>query len=106
MKGGIFMSNAPYSLDDLRACLTPVFRRNGVRKAVLFGSYARSTATSQSDVDLWVDSGLRGLSFFGLLEDVCQSLHCPVDLIDRADVIPGSPVDREIRATGVVLYEQ
>ena len=31
---------------------------------------------------------------------------CPVDLIDRADVIPGSPVDREIRATGVVLYEQ
>ena len=77
-----------------------------MRKAVLFGSYARSAATSRSDVDLWVDSGLRGLSFFGLLEDVCQSLHCPVDLIDRADVIPGSPVDREIRATGVVLYEQ
>lgn len=100
------MPDTPYSISQLQAVLAPVFRRNGVRKAVLFGSYARAAASSHSDVDLWVDSGLRGLSFFGLLEDVCQSLHCPVDLIDRADVIPGSPVDREIQETGVVLYEQ
>lgn len=100
------MPETLYSIDQLKSCLAPVFRRNGVRKAVLFGSYARASATARSDVDLWVDSGLRGLSFFGLLEDVCQSLQCPVDLIDSADVVPGSPVDREIRATGVVLYEQ
>ena len=83
-----------------------------VRKVVdttaifLYGSYAKGTAQPASDVDLWVDSGLRGLSFFGLLEDVCRCVQCEVDLIDRADVIPGSAVDREIHNTGVVIYEQ
>ena len=83
-----------------------------VRKVVdataifLYGSYAKGTAHPASDVDLWVDSGLRGLYFFGLLEDVCRCVQCEVDLIDRADVIPGSAVDREIHNTGVVIYEQ
>ena len=53
-----------------------------------------------------VDSGLPGLSFFGLLEDVCQSLDCPVDLIDTRDVIPGSAIEREIQRTGTIIYEQ
>lgn len=100
------MSASLYSIEQLQAQLVPVFQKNGVRKAILFGSYAKGTAQPASDVDLWVDSGLRGLSFFGLLEDVCRCVQCEVDLIDRADVIPGSAVDREIHNTGVVIYEQ
>lgn len=57
-------------------------------------------------MDILVDSGLPGLSFFGSLEDVCQSLDCPVDMIDTRDVIPGSTIDREIQRTGMVIYEQ
>lgn len=95
-----------YTIEQIRSLLTPVFHRNHVRKAVLFGSYSKGKATEKSDVDIWVDSGLRGLSFFGLLEDVCQTMDCDVDLIDRADVIPDSPIDQEIRRTGVLLYEQ
>ena len=95
-----------YTLPQLKRVLTPVFDAYGVRKAILFGSYAKGTAQPASDVDLWVDSGLRGLSFFGLLEDVCRCVQCEVDLIDRADVIPGSAVDHEIHNTGVVIYEQ
>ena len=102
--GGVRMNTL--SRTEIEQVIRELLHKYHAEYALLFGSYARSAATSRSDVDLWVDSGLRGLSFFGLLEDVCQSLHCPVDLIDRADVIPGSPVDREIRATGVVLYEQ
>ena len=56
--------------------------------------------------DILVDSGLNGLSFFGLLEDVCQSLDCPVDLIDTADVVADSRIEREIQRTGVVIYER
>ncbi len=95
-----------YTIEQLRERLAPVFRGNRVRKAILFGSCAKGAAGAGSDVDLLVDSGLRGLSFFGLLEDVCQSLECPVDLIDTADVIPNSDFDREVRETGVVIYEQ
>ncbi len=95
-----------YTIDQIRNRLNPIFRKNCVRKAILFGSYSKGEATAQSDVDIWVDSGLHGLSFFGLLEDVCQAMECDVDLIDRADIIPDSPIDREISRTGIVLYEQ
>ena len=96
----------PYTLDQLQARLTPVFSRNRVRRATLFGSYSQGKATAQSDVDLLVDSGLHGLQFFGLLEDVCSSLECKVDLIDVKDVIPNSKIDQEIQRTGVLIYEQ
>ena len=94
-----------YSREQLAKLLAPVFRRNHIRKATLFGSHAKGSATEKSDVDLMVDSGLHGLAFFGLLEDVNTSLHCDVDLIDSADIIPDSQIDREIRKTGVVIYE-
>lgn len=97
---------APYTLDQIKLMLIPVFEKNNVRKATLFGSYSRGNATSRSDIDLLVDSGLHGLSFFGLLEDVCNSLECEVDLIDTADLIPNSQIEQEIHNTGVVIYEQ
>lgn len=94
-----------YTREQIVSLLTPVFRRNHIRKATLFGSHAKGTATEYSDVDLLVDSGLHGLAFFGLLEDVNASLQCDVDLIDTADVIPGSLVDQEIKQSGVIIYE-
>ena len=96
----------PYTIEQLKQRLTPVFQENNVRKATLFGSYGKGQATTKSDVDLLVDSGLKGMRFFALLEDVCTSLDCEVDLIDVVDIVPNSPVDREIRRTGVVIYER
>lgn len=98
-----------YTIQQLQDRLAPVFRKNGVRKATLFGSYSKGVADSYSDIDLMVDSGLRGLRglrFFGLLKDVCTSLDCKVDLINMDDIIPNSRIDHEIRRTGIVIYEQ
>ncbi len=95
-----------YTMDEIRDTLRPVFRQYGVRKAVLFGSYAKGLATARSDVDLLVDSGLKGLSFFGLLDEVSGTLQLPVDLIDVCQVENGSPVDLEIRRSGVEIYAQ
>ena len=93
-----------YTMEQLKSILAPIMMKNHVRKAILFGSYGKGQPTKHSDIDLLVDSGLRGLAFFGLMDDVCESLKCPVDLIDTYDVTPDSPVDREIRKTGVVIY--
>ena len=49
------------SIDAIRTTLTPVFRAHDVNRAVLFGSAAKGTATNKSDLDLLVDSDLRGL---------------------------------------------
>lgn len=93
-----------YTVPELKELLTPVFEKNGVRQAVLFGSYAKGTATKRSDVDLLVDSGLRGLAFFGLLEDVASLLEAPVDLLDVTQITSGSSIDLEIRESGVRIY--
>ena len=96
----------PYTVEQLKLALIPVFSKNNVRRATLFGSYAKGKATLRSDVDHLVDSGLHGMQFFGLLEDVSNSLECDVDLIDVQDIVPDSKIDQEIRHTGVVIYEQ
>ena len=95
-----------YTLNELKAALDPVFREYGVRSAVLFGSYAKGCADQSSDVDILVDSGLRGLRFFGLLESVSSALRVPVDLLDTRQIEPGSRIEREIQNSGVRIYGQ
>jgi len=85
--------------------LASVFAAHRVRKAVLFGSYCRGTAEMDSDVDILVDSGLKGLEFIGLLEDAREALQKDVDLFDICHVEKGSLLDSEIQSTGVVIYE-
>ena len=92
-----------YTKKEIKDKLTPVFQSYGIRKAVLFGSYGKGTATAQSDVDLMVDSGLRGLRFMGLLNDVQEALGKKIDLLDINHIIPGSVIETEIQNTGVSL---
>ena len=94
------------SIEQLRGRLTPVFEKYGVRRAVLFGSYAKGTATAKSDVDLFVDSGLRGLKFTGFLYDIERAAGVRTDVLVAADVTPRSAVERELARTGVVIYER
>ena len=93
-----------YTIPELKDRLTPIFEKHGVRKAILFVSYAKGTAIDNSDVDLLVDSGLRGLRFVGLLGDIRQTLGIDVDLFDVAHIEAGSQIDREIQETGVMIY--
>jgi len=93
-----------YDIPEIQRRLQPVFRENGVRRAVLFGSYARNEARPNSDVDILVDSGLRGLAFVGLMGHVRDALQKEVDLFDVFYVKPGSRVEKEIQETGVQIY--
>lgn len=54
-----------YAMNELQAIICPILRDYGVRRAYLFGSYARGEATAQSDIDLRIDGG-RIRSMFGL----------------------------------------
>lgn len=49
-----------HSIAELKTILSPVFISYGISRAVLFGSVAKGTATEKSDLDLLVDSNLRG----------------------------------------------
>ena len=95
-----------YTIPELKAALAPVLDRYGVRRAVLFGSYGKGSATEKSDVDLLVDSGLHGLRFVGFMDEVRSAVGKDVDILDVSHIIAGSRIDREIRDTGVTVYEK
>lgn len=98
------MTNTIYTPEQIQQILFPVFLQYPVKKAILFGSYAKGTAETKSDIDILVDSGLKGLAFFGLLEDVVTSLEKEVDLLDVSQITPDSEIDREILKSGITLY--
>ena len=93
-----------YDIEEIKRRLTPVFENHGVRRAVLFGSYARGEARPVSDVDILVDSGLRGMAFYGFGYEVSEALQKEIDLVDVREVIMNSRIDREIANTGVHIY--
>ena len=97
----------PKTLDneDISDILTPIFASHHVRKAVLFGSCSKRTAETNSDIDILVDSGLKGLEFVELLEDVREAIQKDVDLFDICHFEEGSLLHSEIQKTGVVIYE-
>lgn len=100
------MSDHVYSVDELKMRMLPVFRNYGIKRAVLFGSYSRGKADIKSDIDLMVDSGLRGLRFVGFVEELRSSLDKDMDVFDITHLEEGTTIDAEIRKTGVVLYEE
>ena len=98
------MKQQIYTIADIREKLMPIFDKYKIKKAVLFGSYAKGIAKDNSDIDIMVDSDLRGLAFFGLLEDVVNAVGKSVDLLDKSQIINSSRIQREIEDTGVVIY--
>ena len=68
--------------------------------AILFGSYGKRNASKKSDVDLLVDSGLHGLKFIGLGEEIRAALDKEVDLFDVSHIEPASRIEKEIGRNG------
>ena len=100
------MSDAVYTISQLKEKLIPIFIDNSIRKAILFGSYGKGKATKESDIDLLADSGLKGLGFVGLIEDIRAAVDKEVDIFDITHVEKGSKIDLEIPKTGVLMYEK
>lgn len=98
------MNKDIYSIDEIKSVLSPVFDKYKVKKAVLFGSYAKGNAKLSSDIDLLVDSGLRGLAFVGLMEEIRCMVDKEIDVFDVSHISPSSRISSEIARDGVVIY--
>ncbi len=97
-----------YQIDEIQSRLYPIFDSAPVYRAILFGSYAKGCATEQSDVDIVIDSRgqLLDFNFYGVLEDVTQSLDKRVDMIEISEIQKNSPLFEEIEKQGVILYDR
>ena len=69
-------------MKNITSEVVPVLKKYGVKKAALFGSYARGTADEKSDIDILIEppEGM-GMSIVRLKRDLEDSLHKKVDLV-------------------------
>lgn len=98
------VDNEKINIEVVAKKLRPVFKKYNVNKAILFGSVANNTNNENSDVDLLVDSGLKGLRFLGLANDIEEALNIDVDVFDVTHINKNSIIDNEIKMKGVVIY--
>ena len=79
------------TIDEIKAAVTKVGRKYGIKSAYLFGSYARGDATEQSDVDIIIDRGnINGLiELSGFRLDLIDELNGnEVDVVTLGGVRP------------------
>lgn len=102
------MTKKIYTLEELIHIIGEVVKDFEVKKAILFGSYAKNVPTPNSDIDLVIDSEgrLLNIKFYGLLQELIDNLEKNVDLIEISEIKKGSAIDEEIRKEGVVVYEK
>ena len=79
-------------------------KANNIEKVILFGSRARGTNSEKSDIDLCVETSLKGFDFIGLSEDIRNLLHKKIDLI-RFDTLENNfDLINEIMKDGIKIY--
>ncbi len=97
-----------YTIEQIKSKIEPILESYGVKKAYLFGSYAKDMQTDGSDIDIMIDSGgqLKGLNFVGLLEHLTTSLETDVDLFDSAHIEVESDLYKQVISSGITIYEK
>lgn len=102
------MSNKIYTIDEIAVILKEILKDFAVKKAVLFGSYAKNKQTPTSDIDLVIDSEgqLLNINFYGLLEELVEKLEKNIDLFEISEIQKDSKIYNDIKNEGVVVYEK
>ncbi len=69
--------------------IIPILKRRGIKRAGIFGSYARGEATKKSDVDILIQAphGM-GFGFVGVQLELEEKLGKKVDLITYKSINP------------------
>ena len=103
--GIITVKKGYYTVKQRHELLLPLTFEYDIDKIILFGSYSKGLEDKGSDIDLVVDGGIKGLDFFGLLEDVTNLFVKQVDLIHLSQIEKDSHTYKEIMK-GMILYER
>ena len=91
---------------SIQETVRPIAKAYGIKRVYLFGSYAKGTATEDSDVDLLIETGtkLTLLDLSGLRQDVSELLNLSVDIVTTGAL--DNDFSESIRDSEVLIYEE
>ena len=81
-----------------------VLERYDVKFCYLFGSYAKGQETPTSDIDLLIATDIKGLRFYGLVEELRIALQKKVDVLDMNQLKNNLELTEEIFKDGLKIY--
>ena len=102
------MSDRIYTIEEIKKMLEEILKDKPVYQVILFGSYAKQKATPKSDIDLIIDtnSELKGFALLKLICQIKEKLQKEIDGFEKYEIIENSLIDKEIKNTGVIVYEK
>lgn len=100
------MSEKVYTIEEIKKILKELLDNMPVYSVILFGSYAKNTATQISDIDLVIDTKetLIGFKLYSLITQIEEKFEKDVDAFEKSEIIENSKIDNEIKKTGVIVY--
>ena len=102
------MTKKIYTINEIKQILKKILENMPVYSVVLFGSYAKNLATANSDLDLVIDTReqLMGFKLYSLITKIEEEFNKNIDAFEKSEIIENSKIDKEIKNTGVVVYEK
>lgn len=91
-------------VEDIVQKCAKVLERYDVNFCYLFGSYAKAKAKPTSDVDLLISANVKGLEFYGLVEEIRTALRKKVDVLDIKQLKDNLELTEEILKDGIKIY--
>ncbi|MBY0528849.1 MAG: nucleotidyltransferase family protein [Rhabdochlamydiaceae bacterium] len=77
------------SISSIKKKAVPILKRHSVKRASIFGSFARGTAKARSDVDFLIEYKEKNKSLFDLVDlksELEESLDRKVDVITYSSI--------------------
>ena len=92
-------------VNTIRRDFMPIAVKYGLRRAYLFGSYAKGKANEESDVDLLIEKGrpLSLLMLSGMLQEAQEALGLQIDLVTTTGI--DDDFRAQIAGSEVLIYE-
>ena len=92
------------SVEEIKQKISPILLKYHIKKASVFGSFAKQTANQSSDVDILVElePSLSLLDFVGIKIEMEDALNRRVDLVEYDALKPA--IKKSILESQVSIY--
>jgi predicted nucleotidyltransferase len=90
--------------EEIKNKIISILVRHGIKKILVFGSYARNEATPHSDLDLIVEfpEGSSLLDHIGIEFELSETLNMKIDLLSQNGISPY--IKDKIMKEAIVIY--
>lgn len=91
--------------EEIKEKIISILVKHGIKRILVFGSYARNEATPKSDLDLIVDfpEGTSLLDHVGIEIELSEALNMKIDLLSQNGISPY--IKDHVLKEAIVIYK-